>query len=919
MEMKNILILFRRTIIRLLDQLCFKIKYQINVRKYKNPDFATIASSSLFNRKWYLFHYEDVRKAGIDPVRHYMVAGWKEGRKPSVFFDGNYYLEMNPDVEAQGLNPLLHFERHGRAGEWKYANIRSSFLPSIKHSFVKLLEESPLAPVPVRMIAFYLPQFHEIPENNLWWGKGFTEWTNVKKGRSLFKGHYQPHVPGELGYYNLLDKKIMARQVELARLYGIGGFCFYFYWFGGKRLLEKPLLNFLDDSTLNLPFCLCWANENWTRTWDGYDSQVLISQSHSPNDDIMFIQHVSRYLNDERYIRIDGKPLLVVYRPGLLPDPMQTAERWRNWMRQNGHGEIYLAYVQSFATNTDPNLFGFDAAIEFPPDKSFDSRVYHGIKPWRRNKILNVFNWAYNIKVSDGNDTPDYKLFRGVCPSWDNTPRKGSAGSILVNNTPELFEKWVGDAVEDTIKRFKNAPDERLVFVNAWNEWAEGAHLEPDKKFGYAWLQAIRNSLSLFSQVTQLNFNDNKKSILFDLLFCQDGFHGGGEYGKAVFQKLVSKVIDNTGSIVYAAINPKLSIDESILHLINNNKDHIRLIHVNDTNDIRRLVNTDLFDAFFTPALVVYSKGYSYQKTAGKELGFRCRHTHITGTLHDIRDLEMAKDYSRIYQFRKAIGCRHEITLSFQEMQNKEKVFNDYAEGLKNMYQHIVDDENVRNVITVSDYSKKSIVTNLIINDKSASKLSVLYSCMKHRYPPAPFSHNGLDYKMIKYLLSINLGRIEKNGSAIAKAMDELFSENMLPGEYYAVLTGIASLASLDIEIRNKDRFIILGFLSPENLEYLYSHAECLVYASLSEGFGYPPIEAMSYRIPSVVSKVTALPEICGDAAVYCNPYDLSSIKNAILQCVGRPPSEEKLTNMYKFITSRQISDLKRLVEIILS
>ena len=347
--------------------------------------------------------------------------------------------------------------------------------------------------MPVKVLAFYLPQFHAIPENDAWWGEGFTEWTNVKPAQPQFEGHYQPHVPGKLGYYNLLDTKVQERQVELAKNYGIGGFCFHYYWFNGKRLLEKPIENYLLNPQLDLPFCISWANENWTRRWDGRENEILIKQYHSPEDDLAFIQHVSKYMFDNRYIRINNKPLLMVYRPGLLPSAKETAKNWRDWCRANGIGEIYLAYVQSFE-NPHPSEIGYDAAIEFPPNSFNSLMVTHLIKPYNNNFRCNVFDWNTMVMNSEPYSVPDFKLFRGVCPSWDNTPRRKSDSHIFVNSHPDDFQKWVYNAAKDTITRFEN-PDERLIFVNAWNEWAEGAHLEPDEKYGYAYLQNIYDVL----------------------------------------------------------------------------------------------------------------------------------------------------------------------------------------------------------------------------------------------------------------------------------------------------------------------------------------------------------------------------------------------------------------------------------------
>ncbi len=351
-----------------------------------------------------------------------------------------------------------------------------------------------------RLIAFYLPQFHPIPENDAWWGKGFTEWTNVKPAKPQFEGHYQPHVPLDLGYYNLLDGETQLRQVEIAKQYGIGGFCFYAYWFGGKRLLEKPLDNYVADRRLDLPFCVCWANENWSRRWDGLENELLISQKHSAEDDIAFIACVARYLRDSRYIRIHGRPLLVIYRPSLFPDIRETAARWRDWCRSNNIGDIHLAYTQSFET-VDPAQYGFDSAIEFPPNNASPPNLSRHVKPLREKSNLTVFDWRYYVKRSASYVEPGYSLFRSVCPSWDNSPRRRDKGTVFLHSNPPDYQIWLENAIRHT-QAHRRSPDEHLVFVNAWNEWAEGAHLEPDEKYGYAWLTATRMALVNTHQTT---------------------------------------------------------------------------------------------------------------------------------------------------------------------------------------------------------------------------------------------------------------------------------------------------------------------------------------------------------------------------------------------------------------------------------
>lgn len=356
----------------------------------------------------------------------------------------------------------------------------------------------------IRTIAFYLPQFHPIPENDEWWGRGFTEWTNVTKTKPRFPGHYQPHLPADLGFYDLRLPEVRESQADLAGKYGINGFCYYHYWFNGRRVLERPVNEILESGKPDHPFCLCWANENWTRTWSGGSKDILLEQKYNHQDDLEHIRSLLPAFSDPRYIKVDGKPLFLVYRTELLPNPQKTADIWRAEALKQGIGELYLVRVESFINNIDPKTIGFDAAVEFAPDwDNMGSRLFD-TKLFRTLTTIGLFpNALTNNMIIDYDDLatsmmqkpkPDYLRFPGVTPCWDNSARREKNAFIFINSTPEKYEEWLADAILKVSGFEASSP--KLVFVNAWNEWAEGNHLEPDQKWGHAYLQATLNALT---------------------------------------------------------------------------------------------------------------------------------------------------------------------------------------------------------------------------------------------------------------------------------------------------------------------------------------------------------------------------------------------------------------------------------------
>ena len=447
-----------------------------------------------FDAAYYCRHSPDVAAAGLDPFEHFMVQGAREGRAASGGFDTAWYRSryLRDQPEA---NPLLHYRVHRNVpGIHPVRPAHDTDIPTeVRRNtapgpLFELAQPLPAAaPRLALVLAFYLPQFHAIPENDAWWGTGFTEWTNVMRGLPRFAGHYQPRTPRDLGFYRLEGTATLRAQVAMARGAGLGGFVYYYYWFNGRRLLDAPLEAMLADPGVDFPFCLMWANENWTRRWDGADQDVLIAQDYRPADEPALAADLARHFADPRYIRLQGRPVLMIYRASIIAEPAATVARWRAIFRAMGEDPLFVL-AQSFH-DRDPRPFGMDAAVEFPPHKlSVGLPLLNpGLHMLDPSATAHVHDYG-DAAAASGGDRPDYPLIRTAVPGWDNDARRQGAGLVLHNSTPAKYQAWlarlVGDAVANPIL---GTP---VVCVNAWNEWAEGAYLEPDVHFGSAYLNA---------------------------------------------------------------------------------------------------------------------------------------------------------------------------------------------------------------------------------------------------------------------------------------------------------------------------------------------------------------------------------------------------------------------------------------------
>lgn len=371
-----------------------------------------------------------------------------------------------------------------------------------------------------KYIAVYYPQFHKIPENDRAWGEGFTDWTKVKDAKPLFEGHYQPRVPLNDNYYDLKESKVLKQQVQLAKKFGIHGFCFYHYWFDGKLMLEKPMENFLADKKLDIDFCISWANETWSKRWVGQPNYIIQHQTHKPDKSIWkkHFEYLLPCFKDKRYILIDNKPVFIIYQPNIINHLSEMIDYWNQLAIENGLSGIYFIATKRHKNSSTVVLNKFNAIMKYQPQEAFNSnetggrsvfakfisnlsfsfperiRNYIAVIVDKRRKMTHpnsakvwksIINNAY--KPIDGFNG---KIIESAFVNWDNSPRYGNKANVFSFITPKEF----GENISEISKKMKEA-DAEFLFINAWNEWAEGAYLEPDSKFEYEYLTELYKSI----------------------------------------------------------------------------------------------------------------------------------------------------------------------------------------------------------------------------------------------------------------------------------------------------------------------------------------------------------------------------------------------------------------------------------------
>jgi lipopolysaccharide biosynthesis protein len=499
---------------------------------------AEIGCQPAFDADWYKSEYPDVTNAGVDPFEHFLSSGKAEGRHPAFdtkwylkqygdevdgdayahyvskgrengnypAFDRAWYLSQYKDVASIKMDPYEHYTKYGRA-----EGRRPAYNPMDKPLYESRTTDFPVAyaseyqaelnfdnlTTDIKAVTFFLPQFHRCDQNDRWWGEGFTEWTNTKSSKPNFPGHYQPREPhANIGYYDLSDVETLRKQAALAKAHGIHGFCFYHYWFSGDRILEKPVDLLVANKDIDIKFMLCWANENWTKTWDGQESNILLEQKYLLDDPVKFISDISKYVKDSRYICVNGKPVIMVYKPQVIPRVKDVFQIWRGWWRENVGGEILIWCNRTNFEDTAVKSLAdaVDAVVEFPPHV-----VQYEIDQAKMGFDTNGHFFDYQhfaADIQNGSErtnNPAIKFYRSVMLGWDNSARRKNGWSVWYGFSLQVYYDWLKHTIKYARETFKE--DERFVFINAWNEWAEGTYLEPDVKSGYASINTTSKAL----------------------------------------------------------------------------------------------------------------------------------------------------------------------------------------------------------------------------------------------------------------------------------------------------------------------------------------------------------------------------------------------------------------------------------------
>ena len=494
-----------------------------------SPDRETLIPAPHFDEPFYVEHHPECADFPGGAFLHFLFYGVFAGYKPNPHFNTRYYYSTHLKGDYS-VNAYYHYLLHGEPVglDTEVPEGASTLARDVRHfanpgpEFEEL--DFDIAGGKARrgkLISFYLPQFHAFPENDEWWGKGFTEWRNLPRGIPRFAGHYQPRIPRDLSFYDLNDTTVMRKQIDMAKAMGIWGFAFYFYWFNRHRLMENPLDAFLADPSMQMPFMLIWANENWTRRWDGAESDVLIKQDHLEGDDEALVDCFQTYFADSRYIRLNGRPLVVIYRADIIPETAATIAKWKRLFKAR-HNEEPLIYMAQAFDAEDPGDLGFDGAIEFPPHKI-------GKTLPEVNRELQFYDWDYEGSVrrysdavaqSLGEPAPNFPLVKTVFPSWDNNARRQTGGMVFHGASPKLFGEWLEGALD--FAQDHPVEGEQLVFINAWNEWCEGAYLEPDIHFGGAMLNRLATTVT----ASQNKRSERKFKVL---LIGHDAFLAGAQ------------------------------------------------------------------------------------------------------------------------------------------------------------------------------------------------------------------------------------------------------------------------------------------------------------------------------------------------------------------------------------------------------